>query len=100
MSTRTIALHDGESGINVLCGRREHSSGGGLTLKKGIEYHERIERVSTCTIAFYALLNGKSGTNVLWGRQERSGGGGPTPKRASRTMRAHRARLDLNDLLA
>jgi hypothetical protein len=53
VSTRTIALHDGESGINVLCGRREHSSGGGLTLKKGIEYHERIERVSTCTIALH-----------------------------------------------
>jgi hypothetical protein len=46
VSTRTIALHDGESGINVLCGRREHS-GGGLTPKKGIESHERKEHVST-----------------------------------------------------
>ena len=40
------ALHDGESGINVQCGQREHRSGGGLTPKKGIENHERKERVS------------------------------------------------------
>ena len=38
------ALHDGESGINVQCGQREHRSGGGLTPKKGIENHERKER--------------------------------------------------------
>ena len=40
------ALHGDESGINVLFGRREHRSGGGLTPKKGIENHERKERVS------------------------------------------------------
>ena len=41
-------LHDGERGIIVLCGRREHSSGGGgLTPMKGIEHRERKMRVST-----------------------------------------------------
>ena len=42
-----IALHDGESGTNVLCGQREHSDGGGPMLKKGIEHRERKQRVST-----------------------------------------------------
>jgi len=28
------ALHDGESGTNVQCGRREHSGGGSLTPKR------------------------------------------------------------------
>ena len=41
-------LSDGESGIKyVLSGRREHSSGGGLTPKRGIEHREHKERVST-----------------------------------------------------
>ena len=66
-----IALHDGESGTNVLCGRREHSDGGGPTPKEDIENHEhttsasRLER-SPCTMA---------------GRREISDGGGPTPKK-------------------
>ena len=41
------ALHGDESGINVLFGRREHRSGGGPRPKKGIENHERKERVLT-----------------------------------------------------
>jgi hypothetical protein len=49
-------VHDGESGINVLFGRREHSSGGGLTPKKGIEHRERNKSASRleqslCTMA-------------------------------------------------
>jgi hypothetical protein len=48
VSTCTIALHNGESGRNVLCGRREHSSGGGgQCLKKGIEHRDSKQRVST-----------------------------------------------------
>ena len=41
-------LHDGESGINVLCGRREHIGGGSCQhLEKGVEHLERKQRVST-----------------------------------------------------
>jgi hypothetical protein len=66
LSTCTIALHHGESGktsmrvldlydrhaprreryVNVLCGRREHSGGGGPTPKKGIEHRERNKSAS------------------------------------------------------
>jgi len=46
---------------NVLCGRREHGGGGGLTPKKGIKHRERNGRFSTCTIA---LHDGESGINV------------------------------------
>jgi len=115
---------NGDSGINVLCGRRERRSGGGLTPKKGIENRERTTIASRlvrspCTMArsvqtsygdgegsataavrrqsTIALHDSESGMNVLCGRREHSGGGGPTPKRASRTTSARRSRLDLND---
>jgi hypothetical protein len=47
------ALHDGEIGVNVSCGRREHGGGGGLTPKKGIKHRERNGRSSTCRIALH-----------------------------------------------
>ena len=55
------ALHDGEIGVNVSCGQREHGGGGGLTPKKGIKHRERNGRFSTCTIA---LHDGESSINV------------------------------------
>jgi hypothetical protein len=86
------ALHDGESGINVQCGRRdrEHNDGSVPTPKKDIENHghitsaSRLER-SPCTMA---------------GRRELSDGGGPTPEkgienheRTTSTSRLDRSRL-------
>ena len=46
VSTCTITLHDGESGTNVLCGRREHSGTVAPTPKNGIENHERTTSAS------------------------------------------------------
>ena len=45
---RTTIASRLESGTNVLCGRREHSGGGGgQRLQKGIKHSEHKERVST-----------------------------------------------------
>jgi hypothetical protein len=62
-------LHDGESGIDVQCGRREHSSGGGLTPKKGIEHRERNKSASQleqlpCTMARAVLTSNVDGEST------------------------------------
>jgi hypothetical protein len=78
--------------INVLCGRREHSSGGGLTLKKGIENLSAKSVSRLDDPALLTLRDGKSGINVLCGRREHSSGGGLTPKKGIEN-REHKERV-------
>ena len=74
-----IALHDGESGTSVLCGRREHSDGGGPTPKKGTENRERT--LARLDLNDPALHGDESVINVLFGRREHRSGGGSRPKK-------------------
>ena len=77
-------------------GESTHSDGGDPTPKKGIENHERTTSASRLERSRPARLRERY-KRPMWTARAYSDGGGPTPKRASRTMNAQRARLDLND---
>ena len=79
LATCTFTLHDGESGINVLCRRREHSDGGGPTPKKGIEHRERTKRASRLERSPCQMARAVQ-TSYVDG-ESRQSGGGPTPKK-------------------
>ena len=87
------ALHDGESGMNVLWGRREHSDGGGPTPKRAsrtmsASSASRLER-SPCMMARAVQTSDVDGESTAAAAALRQ-------RRASSPVNAQRARLDLN----